>query len=139
MTAKPESCTVGFVGFGEVNTPRPLIEMRCQAVAEALRTAGLRLHATAPVADDPAGEQARRAVEELKAGAPDVLVLCVAGWIPSWAVFRVIEPFKHLPMLLLGLSGWSENGRWITTPTRPVTNGAADADWPRWATASRTS
>lgn len=115
MTSKSAPFTVGFVGFGEVNTPRPLIDDRCDAVADKLRAAGLNLHVTAPVFDDPQGVEAQRALDELRAGAPDVLVLCVAGWIPSWAVFRVIEPLKHLPMVLLGLSGWQEEGRWVTT------------------------
>ncbi|MDD5706839.1 MAG: hypothetical protein PHR35_13025, partial [Kiritimatiellae bacterium] len=44
-----------------------------------------------------------------------VLVLCVAGWIPSWAVLSVIEPFQHKPMILWGLSGWQEGDRFVTT------------------------
>lgn len=105
----------GFVGFGEVNTPRPLIEDRCSKVVDTLRQAGLRLTVAAPVADDPGGAQAARAVAELSAQALDVLIVCVAGWIPSWAVFRVIEPFKHVPMVLLGLSGWPDGERFVTT------------------------
>ena len=69
----------------------------------------------APVSDDPEGKQAARAVQELKKGEFDALVVCVAGWIPSWAVFKVIEPFKDKPMLLWGLSGWRANGHFVTT------------------------
>ena len=43
------------------------------------------------------------------------MIICVAGWIPSWAVVRVIEPFKHKPMILWGLSGWQEGDRFVTT------------------------
>ena len=105
----------GFVGFGEVNTPREFINGRCEAVASELEKAGLALVKTAPVADDPAGEQAARALSELSAENFDVLVICVAGWIPTWAVLSVIEPFKHKPMVLLGLTGWQENGHFVTT------------------------
>jgi len=45
----------------------------------------------------------------------DFLIVCVAGWIPSWAILRVIEPFKHKPMLLWGLTGYREGDRFITT------------------------
>ena len=106
---------VGFVGFGEVNTPREFIDPRCRAAAEKLRAAGFDVFETAPVSDDPEGAQADRAVAELRAACVDALVVCVAGWIPSWAILRVIEPFKGLPMLLWGLSGWRANGHFVTT------------------------
>lgn len=115
MQTEHPPVTVGFVGFGEVNTPRPFIDDRCADVTKALRDAGLNLVEAAPVADDPQGAQAERAVGELSAQPFDALVVCIAGWIPSWAVFRVIEPFKHLPMVLLGLSGWTEDDRFVTT------------------------
>ena len=105
----------GFVGFGEVNTPREFIDGRCQAAANALKKQGIELFCTAPVSDDPAGEQAARAVAELKKHEFDALVICIAGWIPSWAVIRVIENFKHLPMLLWGQSGWYEGKHFVTT------------------------
>lgn len=77
---------------------------------------GLELLRTASVSDDPDGAQAARAVRELQAaGDFDVLILCVAGWIPTWAVMAVIEPFRHKPMILWGLSGWQEPGRFVTT------------------------
>lgn len=108
--------TVGFVGFGEVNTPREFIDKRCLEAVRLLEQQGVDLVQTAPVSDDPAGEQAARAVRELKAGGDvDVLVACVAGWIPSWAVLSVLEAFKHKPILLWGLTGWQEGGRFVTT------------------------
>ena len=105
----------GFVGFGEVNTPREFIDGRCKAAADALKKQGIELFCTAPVSDDPAGDQAARAVKELKAHEFDALVICIAGWIPSWAVLRVIENFRHLPMLLWGQSGWYEGKHFVTT------------------------
>ena len=105
----------GFVGFGEVNTPREFIVNRCKTAAAELRKRGVELVETAPVSDDPAGENAARAVRELSAGNFDALVLCVAGWIPSWAVVKVAEAFRHKPVLLWGLSGWRDGGRFVTT------------------------
>ncbi len=106
----------GFVGFGEVNTPEEFIGPRCAAAVKMLEDQGLELVVTAPVSDDPAGKHADRAVKELKAGGDlDLLIICVAGWIPSWAVFKVIELFKHIPMVLWGQSGWQEDDRFVTT------------------------
>ena len=105
----------GFVGFGEVNTPREFIDNRCRAVETELRRRGVTLVTAAPVADDPAGSQAERAVKELQSGCFDALVVCIAGWIPSWAVIKVIENFRSLPILLWGLSGWNDGGRFVTT------------------------
>ena len=116
MAAEFRRIKAGFVGFGEVNTPREFIDKRCAAVAELLESQGVELVRTAPVSDDPAGSQAARAVAELRAGGDfDALVLCVAGWIPSWAVLAVSEPFKHKPMLLWGQSGWQDGKRFVTT------------------------
>jgi len=105
----------GFVGFGEVNTPREIILRKCEGARRLLETQGIELLHTAPVSDDPAGKDSTRARRELAAGDFDVLIACVAGWIPSHAVISVIEPFKHKPVLLWGLSGWSKGGRFITT------------------------
>lgn len=116
MFAKDEKARIGFVGFGEVNTPREFIDQRCRQVAAELEKQGFAVVYTEPVSDDPAGSQARRAVEELSREPFDALVVCVAGWIPSWAVFQTIEPFRHKAMLLWGLSGWrNPDGHFVTT------------------------
>jgi L-arabinose isomerase len=112
---KSRKIRAGFVGFGEVNTPREFIAGRCTAAVKLLKQKGLELFVTAPVCDDPQGAAAARAVQELSGKDFDLLIVCIAGWIPSWAVFSVIEPFKHKPMVLWGLSGWQEQGRFITT------------------------
>ena len=65
MSSKDFAIRAGFVGFGEVNTPREFIDNRCQAAMEELQKRGVEIFATAPVSDDPAGEQATRAVKEL--------------------------------------------------------------------------
>ena len=115
MSRKDEVTRVAFVGFGEVNTPRELIETRCDAVAKQLEEAGLSLVKAGLVADDPAGKQADGAVEALSGQEFSAVVVCVAGWIPSWAVFSVIEPFKHKPIVLLGLTGWQDGECFVTT------------------------
>ena len=109
-----------MVGFGEINTPREMITRRCEEARRLLEDRGVEVIWTEPVSDDPEGNDVATAKAEL-AGAErdgtefDFLVICVAGWIPSHAVIDVVDPFKHKPMLLWGLSGWREGGRFVTT------------------------
>jgi L-fucose isomerase-like protein len=105
----------GFVGFGEVNTPREIIRRKCDEARRLLEDQGVELVWTDPVSDDAAGCDVARAGTELAAADFDLLILCVAGWIPSHAVIDIADRFKHKPMLLWGLTGWSDAGRFVTT------------------------
>ncbi len=114
---------IGFVGFGEVNTPVDVIIRKCSAAAEALKNEGLDLVSVFPVADDYEEVQVKAAVEALKKESFDALVVCVAGWIPTHAVVKVTEHFRHLPMVLWGLCGWYEGDRLVTTADQAGTTG----------------
>lgn len=107
--------TAAFVGFGEVNTPPEIISKKYREAIRLLASLGISVLDAGTVADDPDGKQADAAVAKLKKQDFDLLIVCVAGWIPSWAVIRVIEPFTHLPMLLWGLSGYRDGARFVTT------------------------
>ena len=107
--------TIGYVCFGEVNTPIERLQMKhdealaaLQAKVEGIVDAGL-------VIDDPAYETADAAYAKLEGLDLSCLVVCVAGWVPTHAVIRVTDHFRHVPMVLWGLCGWKENGRIITT------------------------
>lgn len=112
---------VGFVGFGEVNTPREIIEKKCQQAIQWLESSGMEVVSTAPVSDDPDGKDVRRAIAELAGADFDLLVTCLAGWIPSHAVISVASEFSAHPILLWGLSGTVESGRLVTTANQAGT------------------
>jgi len=114
---------IGFVGFGEVNTPREVIVRKCAAAEAALKAEGLDLVSVYPVADDYEETQIGNAVRKLSAVPFDALVVCVAGWIPAHAVVKVTERFRHLPMVLWGLCGWYEGDRLVTTADQAGTSG----------------
>jgi L-fucose isomerase-like protein len=116
------ACRAGFVGFGEVNSPRDLIEKKCAAASKAVEALGIELVKTAPVSDDPEGADALRAVRELKRADFDFLILCVAGWIPSHAVVAVASEFARVPMLLWGLCGHYRDGVLVTTADQAGTS-----------------
>ncbi|MEA3401319.1 MAG: hypothetical protein U9R79_08790 [Armatimonadota bacterium] len=105
----------GFVGFGEINTPRKIIERKVSEAQNTLEAEGLELVTTAPVSDDPEGRDVERALEDLAGEEFDLLILCLAGWIPSHTVIAIADRFRREPMILLGLTGWQEGDRFVTT------------------------
>ena len=106
---------VGFVCFGEVNTPIERLQMKHDEALAALQKMGYNLLDGGLVIDDPAYETADAAIRKLHGFEMSSLIVCIAGWIPTHAVIRVTDCYKHIPMVLWGLCGWKENGRIITT------------------------
>ena len=106
---------VGFVCFGEVNTPIERLQMKHDEALGVLNAMGYDLLDAGLVIDDPAYETADAASARLQGYDMCCLVVCVAGWVPTHAVIRVTDAYRHIPMLLWGLCGWKENGRIITT------------------------
>ena len=123
---KLRAIKAGFVGFGEINSPRDLIERKCLAARRALEERGIELVATEPVRDDPEGKEEARARAELAGHDFDLLIVCIAGWIPSQTVINVISDFAHKPMVLWGLTGHTENGRLVTTADQAGTTALRD-------------
>ena len=67
------------------------------------------------MADDPEGVHEERARRELANHDFDIVIVCIAGWIPSHSVLDVIAPLAHKPMVLWGLTGERVDGRLVTT------------------------
>lgn len=103
-----------FVGFGEINSPQQLIKDKCSIALEEVKTLGFSVVATDHVTDDPGGKDVKRAIEVLKNEDFDVLIICIAGWIPSHAVISITTVFKEKPMVLWGLAGDIVGGRVVT-------------------------
>ena len=106
---------VGFVCFGEINTPIERLNLKHDEALAALDPLGYELRDGGLVIDDEKYETADAAVAALHGFDMSCLIVCVAGWVPTHAVIRVTDHFRHIPMLLWGLCGWVENGRIITT------------------------
>lgn len=106
---------LGFVGFGEVNTPIDIIIKKCTQAENELKELGLDLVSVYPVTDDKEEKDIQKALEILSKEKFDGLIVCIAGWIPTHAVLKVTEHFRHLPMVLWGLCGWMEGSRLVTT------------------------
>ena len=111
-----------FLGFGEVNTPAQLIIDKCAKAAADLERAGLDLLKVFPITDDPAEKDIKKALDALRGQEFDSIVVCIAGWIPSHAVVKICEQYRHKPMVLWGLCGWMEEGRLVTTADQAGTS-----------------
>jgi L-arabinose isomerase len=103
-----------FVGFGEINSPQQLIKEKCFKALEEVKSLGFEIVTTGPVTDDPKGIDVNRAIFDLKKEDFDLLIICLAGWIPSHAVISITGEFKCKPMILWGLTCDIENGRLVT-------------------------
>ena len=114
-------CRAGFAGFGEVNTPREIVEKKCEEAKKLLRSIGFKLVDTPAISDDEKGEEAKRAITDLKKDEFDFLIICITGWIPSHTVITVISEFKEKTMILWGLTGEEKDGRWVTTAAQAGT------------------
>lgn len=112
---------VGFVEFGEINSPRDLIIEKCRTARLEVAALGFELVTTGLVTDDPAGEDVARALAGLKKEEFDVLIICLAGWIPSHAVISITSQYTHVPMILWGLAGDMEQGRIVTAAAQAGT------------------
>lgn len=111
-----------FLGFGEVNTPAQLIIDKCAKAAADLEQAGMELIKVFPITDDPAEKDIKKALDALRGQEFDSLVVCIAGWIPSHAVVKICEQYRHKSMVLWGLCGWMEEGRLVTTADQAGTS-----------------
>ena len=113
-----------FLGFGEVNTPIDIIIRKCQKAEEDLKAQGLDLVSVYPITDDYEEKDIAKALSALAGQEFDAIVVCIAGWIPTHAVVKVCEQYRHKPMVLWGLCGWvEEDGRLVTTADQAGTSG----------------
>ena len=106
---------IGFVCFGEVNTPMERLQLKHDHALKSLAALQAEIVDAGIVIDDPAYQTADQAITTLSGLDLSSLIICVAGWVPSHAVIRVTDVFRDLPMVLWGLCGWMEDGRLITT------------------------
>ncbi len=111
----------GFVGFGEVNSPKQLIDRKCSIALGELKNLGFEIVTTPIVTDDIHGADVKKALADLVKEDFDLLIVCLAGWIPSHAVIAITNEFKDTPMILWGLAGDVENGRMVTAAAQAGT------------------
>ena len=106
---------VAFIGFGEINSPKDLIDAKCAEALEQVKSLGFDVLTTETVTDDPGNIDVERAIKDLSPVEFDTLIICIAGWIPSHAVISITSEFKEKPMVLWGLCGDMKDGRVVTT------------------------
>lgn len=113
---------IGFVCFGEVNTPYERLRQKHDHALRQLSALHDDLIDAGVVIDDMEYKTADAAIAKLSNDNIVSLVLCVAGWVPTHAVIRVSDHFKTLPMVLWGLCGGWEGDRIVTTAEQAGTS-----------------
>ena len=113
---------IAFLGFGEVNTPIDIIVKKCETALAELKKEGLDCIPVYPITDDSEEKDIRKTGDRLRGEEFDALVICIAGWIPTHAVVKITEHYRHKPMVLWGLCGWTEGDRLITTADQAGTS-----------------
>ena len=93
---------IGFVCFGEVNTPIERLKMKHDEALGVLQAQGYEILDAGLVIDDPAYETADAAWKKLVGYDMSCLVICAAGWVPTHAVIRITDHYRNVPMLLWG-------------------------------------
>jgi L-fucose isomerase-like protein len=111
-----------FIGFGEINTPKEIINKKLFEAKKVLEQLEIELITTEYVYDDIERKEANRAVKYLINKNFDFLIVCVAGWIPTYTIIDVLNEFSHKPMLLWGLSGYYEDGKLMSTADQAGTS-----------------
>lgn len=113
---------IAFVSFGEINSPKELIEQMSDSARKEITGIGYPVVSTGTVTDDEEGEDVKRALADLDKELFDVLIICVAGWIPSHAVIAITDRYRHIPMILWGLAGERQDGHITTTAAQAGTS-----------------
>ena len=107
---------IALVCFGEINTAIERLNLKHDEALSYLQSLNYDVLDGGLVIDDAQYASADKAVSVLQQGGDfSSIVVCVAGWVPTHAVIRVVDNFKHKPMLLWGLSGWKSGNKIITT------------------------
>ena len=75
--------TVGFVVFGEINTPFERLQIKHDEALRLLEFQGHTIYDAGIVIDDAKYETADLALKVLNSNTFDCLILCVAGWVPT--------------------------------------------------------
>ena len=98
-----------FVGFGEVNTSKEIIERKCTDAKKELEKIDIEVVVNVIVSDDSEENEVERTIKKLSTENFDFLILCIAGWMPSYTIISIASEFSYKPILLWGLSGYYKN------------------------------
>lgn len=106
----------GFVGFACSSYPRDVITPMVDKARDAVQAEGLPL-LSAGLCSTFA--EADAAIAQLRSQHMDYIIVCIPSWIETPVVIRVLAEFRHLPILVWGLGGFSKEGS-LVSPAAPA-------------------
>ena len=114
-----KTITAGFAGFGSISYPKQIIMKRIVEARKAVRSSGIYLVGSEPVSTF---SDADKTVELLRGKDFDFFIACIASWIESPIVIRVLREFIHKPILLWGLGGYTKGGSLVSPASQAGTS-----------------
>lgn len=106
----------GFISFACASYPREVVGPMAERAKEAVRGQGLDFVDAGLCSTF---EEADAAIRILKTQPFDYVIACVPSWIETPVVMRVLMEFRHLPVLVWGLGGFTRDGS-LVSPAAPA-------------------
>lgn len=109
-----------FISFGFFAYPIDFIKNSSKAIFDEAVKRGLDAEYFGPCIEV---EDSERVVKELKTREFDFIIAHVTTWTTSPVVVRVLKDFKHVPVLVWGIGGRTENGTLVSPASAAGTSG----------------
>jgi L-fucose isomerase-like protein len=110
-SAALEPLRAGYVALGSDLYDPPILQGISARAEQQLTDAGIELVRTDPVYE--LGQE-RRAIDDLRKGDWDFLIVNVINWIEYRAATRIIQEFRDKPMVLYAFGGYTEGDTLIS-------------------------
>ncbi|MGB9747335.1 MAG: hypothetical protein ACPLXM_10450 [Bacteroidales bacterium] len=102
-----DQLTAGYVAFGTQFYEPGNLKWISKRAEKELIDAGLHLVSTDPVYGEY--EEPERAIKELRGKDFDFLFINIINWIDSRGVFKVLQAFRDVPMILYSFGGFTDS------------------------------
>jgi L-fucose isomerase and related proteins len=109
-----------FISFGFFAYPTEFIKDKSIQIYQETRNRGLEVEYFGPVIEV---EESNRIVTELKTKEFDFIIAHTTTWTTSPVVLTVLKEFRHVPVLVWGIGGKTENGTLISPASAAGTSG----------------
>lgn len=106
----------GFVAFASSSYPREVVNPMTEEARTSLHSQDVDFVDAGIVSTY---EQADAASRVLKGHEIDYLIVCVPSWVETPIVMRTLMEFRHLPVIVWGLGGFTRDGS-LVSPAAPA-------------------
>ncbi len=106
----------GFIGFACSSYPREIVGPMTEKALASVQALGVECVAAGMCSTFA---EADAAVRLLQKNEFDFIIACLPSWIETPVILRVLMEFRHKPVLVWGLGGYTQNGS-LVSPAAPA-------------------